>query len=114
MATTKQALYTITLVEVTYASETCATVPSLLTATRATQVRTMRGATALTMRVGRRETRTALLVDVPQGELAEARALVERSVWAANERDGGERYIACERQRGRVMRETTRRNHRAA
>lgn len=34
MATTKQALYTITLVEVTYEHETCATVPSLLTATR--------------------------------------------------------------------------------
>ena len=101
MAKRAQALYTITLVEVSYDHVAVETVPSLLRQTRTEQVRTMRGATTLTMRIGRHETRTALLVDVP----AELRFDAERLMASGVEQVVGERYIVCERQRGRVIRE---------
>lgn len=110
MATTKrQALYTITLVEVAYDVDERVAVPAGEQMVNGYHFQARRGQTVQPMRIriGRRETRTALLVDVPAELRFEAQALVEASVREQNERDGGtERYIVCERQRGRVIRET--------
>lgn len=105
----RQSWYTLTLVEVTYDVDEWRDLGADAgeQMVRGYHLRAHRSVTSRRSHIlmGRRETRTTLLVDVPAEERFAARALFETSVRQANARDGGERYLTLDYQRGRVIRE---------